>query len=470
MRFRVSETEVDKADPFINDKLGRRVCADILTGIFNITRGPFVMCLNSPRGTGKTTFVKMLRQHITNQGFPSIYFDAREADYNDNPLISFIGEMYTAIDELRRYGFDIERGKKSYKKIKKNAKDIIRRAVPVALKTAVHKPQDIEKGMDDFYAEFTSGVLEEQIKNYSAARAHAQEFRKHMRELVEHLQKREPDGAVKPLVFFIDEIDSCRPDFAVQVIDRLKGLFDIDGIIIVISADIEQLGCSVKNVFGQNIRERSYLRKFIDLEYNLPADSHAMEVYCRYLSAESAASCILESEKDAERFKDELMYSSLLMAMTFSMSLRDMNILYGSLALVFSSCGEINADTVSLAVIILSLKMRQSALYSKIINRERSVIYIINELNKIRREHEAVTGYDQFFIERRFSSLLLKPISNEEFQNQIKTLGINPGFEPGSIYKIIKERNISRENETFTKRLLNSVKMLEPFQYHTGAV
>lgn len=463
MKLKITEPEIYRENPFTGDKLERIKNAAILTSLFEKIDTSYVICINASSGNGKTTFIKMFKQHLVNNGYPSVYFNAREADFQENPLIALLGEFYSAIDELKRNGFDIEKAKKTYKKVKKNGKDIIRKAIPVALKTAIHKPLDIEKGVDDAFSEFTSGVLEEQIKNYSLAKIHIQEFRKHLTELVEHLQRGENEQAerIKPLIFFIDELDCCRPDFAVQILDRVKGLFDVDGIIIVIGADMDQLGTSVKNVFGQGMRDRGYLRKFIDLEYNLPTDNNTLSLYCSYLSSVAPAGLKLRSIEDPERALDELNYAAVMMTMTFSLSLRDLNILYGGLNIVLLSLDSITVDTAALAVIILSLRMRHPALFSKLVNKERSIIYFINEMNKILKESDTVKGYDEFFIERRFMALNLKYITNEEFMHQIKSLSLNPGSELGGIYKTIKERNISQENEQFTDSLINSVKMLK---------
>ena len=467
MRLRITEPEIDKEKPFIHDILDREQNALILTQLFSNIEGAFTLSLNSPWGTGKTTFIRMFRQHLLNNGFPAIYFNAWETDYQDNPLIAFIGEISSGIDELKKQGFETESAKKVFKKIKKTGKDILKKSIPVAIKTAAHKSLDIDKGVEDAFSDFTSGVLENQIKNYSATKDQIKRFKEQLRELVEELQQKDNtrNQKLKPLVFFVDELDRCRPDHTVQVIEKIKHFLDIDGIIIVFSADMEQLGHSVKTVFGQNMKERNYLRKFIDLEYNIPADNYISELYCRHLSSQTAITGLLNSSTDSEALIAELQYSGILMASTFSLSLSDLNVLFNSVYLILLTCENLKIETISLLVILISLKMRHVKLFNQVLNKERTVFYVINEFNKVKRENNTVKEYDKFFIERRLINLSLKRISEEEYQQQLHTSSASSRNDLNNIFKIIKDKNILHNNDLFTDMLISKIKLLDSFKF-----
>lgn len=73
-----------------------------------------------------------------------------------------------------------------------------------------------------------------------------------------------------PIAFFIDELDRCRPDYAVRLLERLKHLFSIAGVFFVLAVDRQQLEASVQGVYGANLNATGYPRKFIDLRYPLP--------------------------------------------------------------------------------------------------------------------------------------------------------------------------------------------------------
>jgi len=467
MKLRIAEPEIDKENPFLNDKLNREQIAIVLTQLLDNIEEPFVISLNSAWGTGKTTFIKMFRQYLLNNGFPAIYFNAWETDYQDNPLIALIGEIDSGIDELKKQGFETEKARKVFKKIKKTGKDILKKTIPAAVKMASHGTVNNEKGMEDTFSDFTSVVLEDQIKNYSETKEQVKKFKEQLKELAEDLQKNESskNSQSRPLIIFVDELDRCRPDYAVQVIEKARHFFDAEGIIFILGMDMEQMGHSVKAVFGQNIRERSYLRKFIDLEYNIPSDNYTGELYCRYLSTETAITEILNRNPEPETLIAELKYSSILMTSSFSLSLSDLNVLFNYLYLIFLTFENIKTEAISLAVILISLKMRNTKLFNQVLNKERTVYYLINELNKMKKQNSTLKDYDKFFIERRMIPLSLKKISDDEFQQQLQSSSVANSNELNSIYKIIKDTNKLHNNESFTEILLKKIQLLEQFKF-----
>lgn len=75
----------------------------------------------------------------------------------------------------------------------------------------------------------------------------------------------------KPLVFIVDELDRCRPNYAVSILEQIKHFFSVKNIVFVLSIDKEQLGHAVKGVYGSDcIESDEYLRRFIDIEYSIP--------------------------------------------------------------------------------------------------------------------------------------------------------------------------------------------------------
>jgi len=467
MRLRIAEPEIVKENPFLNDKLDRKQGAVVLTQLFSSIEGPFVMTLNSTWGTGKTVFIKMLRQHLFNEGFPSFYFNAWDTDYYDNPLIAIIGEISSGIDELKEQGFETDKARKVYKKLKKTGKEILKKTIPVAVKTAPHGALEIEKRMEDAFSEFTSGVLENQIKNFSVAKDQVIKFKEQLRELVADLQKdvNSWDTKSRPLVFFIDELDRCRPEYLIQFLKKIRYYFDVDGIIFVLGVDLDQLGYSVKTLFGQNMKERGYLRKFFDLEYSLPGDNYTTELYCGYLSSETAITGIINKNPDHEALIMELKYSAMIMASSFSLSLRDLNILFNSVYLVLSSYESLKKEIIALSVMLITLKMRNPSLFGKIINMERSVYYVLNELAKMKKPVDPVKEYDRYFIERRFASLSLKKITDEEYRQQLRPNTVPGSNELNRIFQSIKDKDRLRETEIFTDTLFNRIKLLDSLKF-----
>ena len=67
------------------------------------------------------------------------------------------------------------------------------------------------------------------------------------------------------LVIFIDELDRCRPNFAVQLLERIKHYFCVENVIFVLSINSAELVNTVKTVYGQNFDGYRYLDRFLHL-------------------------------------------------------------------------------------------------------------------------------------------------------------------------------------------------------------
>ena len=79
-----------------------------------------------------------------------------------------------------------------------------------------------------------------------------------------------PDKCTR-LVIFIDELDRCKPDYAVQLLERIKHYMLSDRITFVITLNYEQLQHTIKRYYGNDFEASMYLDKFFDLHIQLPA-------------------------------------------------------------------------------------------------------------------------------------------------------------------------------------------------------
>lgn len=75
---------------------------------------------------------------------------------------------------------------------------------------------------------------------------------------------------VQKLVIFIDELDRCRPSFAIEMLERIKHYLDDDRIIFIASVNREQLIHSISKYYGTNFDSTGYLDKFFDRNVYLP--------------------------------------------------------------------------------------------------------------------------------------------------------------------------------------------------------
>ena len=135
------------------------------------------------------------------------------------------------------------------------------------MKIATHWVLDLKwVELWDFNEEQITDVIwkfwEVQYKEHKQQKKLKELFRK---ALIEYQTKEE-----KKIVIFIDELDRCRPTYAIEVLERIKHLFGVAGYVFVISLDKEQLSHSIATIYGAKMDSNWYLRRFFDLEYKLP--------------------------------------------------------------------------------------------------------------------------------------------------------------------------------------------------------
>lgn len=119
MKIKAPQIEVPKEEPFKNDLLGRKENAELLTELVRSADEPLVLFVNAKWGEGKTTFLRMWRQFLTNSGFKTLYFSAWENDFSDDALVSLIGELELGIEELSLSGAQAKKVRAHYKQSQK---------------------------------------------------------------------------------------------------------------------------------------------------------------------------------------------------------------------------------------------------------------------------------------------------------------------------------------------------------------
>ncbi|MCY4274155.1 MAG: P-loop NTPase fold protein [Gammaproteobacteria bacterium] len=96
MTYRIKELVINPDDPYAHDLLDRKPLVDFLSTLIGNLDSPFVLSLNSPFGTGKTTLVKMLMANLKKKNFHCIYFNAWEVDYAADPLVALVSRAPAA--------------------------------------------------------------------------------------------------------------------------------------------------------------------------------------------------------------------------------------------------------------------------------------------------------------------------------------------------------------------------------------
>jgi hypothetical protein len=261
MKFRNDSTNINAIDPFANDALERKPTVEFVEGVITKAEGPLVLALDSPWGTGKTTFVKMLQVQLEKKMIHCLYFNAWSVDYATDPLAALVSK----ISFLNKN--DDPTLTSRMKKLKSIATLVGKRGLIAAAKAMTLGGLDLEKEYEAILAQGNSEITSDLFDSITKEAELLAKFKEELQEFVQDLQVK---GSPSNLVFFIDELDRCRPNFAIELLERIKHLFDVPNIIFVLSIDKSQLEVSTSAIYGTGINAREYLRRFIDLEFRLP--------------------------------------------------------------------------------------------------------------------------------------------------------------------------------------------------------
>lgn len=268
MRIKPSKIEIVKESPFLNDLLERKESAEFLTELVASIEEPFVFCIDAPWGEGKTTFLLMWKQHLENQGFSTLYYNAWENDFSDDALVSLIGELDAGVEELKLVKGTKTKAKAHLQKMKRIGAGLLKKAIPATVKLATAGVIDINEVTDETLANLSETFAKDQIEQYEKSKESLTGFKKELSQFANEVSSAtEPN---KPLVVIIDELDRCRPTYAIEILEKAKHFFDVPNIIFVIAVDKSQLGHSIRSVYGVGMNVNGYLKRFIDLEFLLP--------------------------------------------------------------------------------------------------------------------------------------------------------------------------------------------------------
>lgn len=295
----VNKTGNDVKIPWKDDELSRHECAKFLTsyltkrfGTISGKKGEdsFVLNINSSWGFGKSYFLENWKIDLENSGYPVIYYDAWKNDFSDEPLLGFISELESSLGQLFKRSTKARRHAES---IVASAKRLLRPALPLLLAALTKKftnmtfdelmhevdIADCGVGATDNGAnssnssETLSKVIEkaaeQALKEHKTKQKYIAEFRVHVSALVDYIAK-SLSSTQLPIFVMVDELDRCRPTYAIELLENIKHIFGVPGMCFIVATDSKQLAASVKAVYGSEFDAERYLQRFFDQEYVLP--------------------------------------------------------------------------------------------------------------------------------------------------------------------------------------------------------
>ncbi len=255
-----------------------------LANLLRIADDPMVVVLDGAWGSGKTTFIKMLAGQLRQKGHPVIYFDAFANDFVDDAFLAIAGQVIGLSQNLKKEKTPAH--KKFLDKAARAGRTIIRTGTKIGVKAATLGALDAADiselaSVAKDIAEETSSKADEYIRQLlseqAADRENIEGFRKALSELATTLviksNKSDEESSKPPqLIFIVDELDRCKPNFALELLEKIKHVFSVSGIHFILVTHLAQLENSVRYNYGTDIDAPTYLQKFYNLIVHLPGD------------------------------------------------------------------------------------------------------------------------------------------------------------------------------------------------------
>ncbi|WP_417327651.1 KAP family P-loop NTPase fold protein [Halarcobacter sp.] len=322
-----------------------------------------VLALDAPWGSGKTTMIKYMKEHL--KGKPFITYNAWENDYTDEPLISLMNEIF---EEFERKGFI---GKDKLKPFINNINKATVSFTKATLKAGsrIFLGSDATKDMEDAIkvgiASVSDEIVDNTFMNVNESKNSRIEFKTQLKEYVKKILDEKDE---KKLIIIIDELDRCKPTFAIELLENIKHLFDIDSIVFFIAADNKQLAESIKGVYGQSFDAATYLHRFFDLELHL----NKQELKSYFID------CYESFQRRSSIKKDFFVYSINI----FNLTIRDINKIINEVTFLSKIYNNKPLDNAIIYLILLIFKYKSNELYQTLISNRNflDINYIGTEL------------------------------------------------------------------------------------------
>lgn len=206
-------------------------------------------------GVGKSFFAKALKTELEAKSEVKVYnFNAWKNDYHKEPLKSLIGEL----NEQMNFGQDMQ------EKADKLIANTLKVGSKVLIGSLLKQLKISDAEIEDLKSIFT-GINESSLKEYKEYKKIVEGFKIALEE--ECISSGKTSGRT---VILIDELDRCIPNFSVELLEAVKHIFNVEGVIFVFLINKEQLSESVKNLYGDVNKGEGYFKKFFDLSLELP--------------------------------------------------------------------------------------------------------------------------------------------------------------------------------------------------------
>ena len=397
-------------DIFANDILERQKSIEVLETLISNSNQGLVIGVDGKWGTGKTTYLRLLSAYLNSKDYFVVDFDAWETDFTDDPFISLFAKFQTTVRESQEGMNAIAR--EAFQQTLEMAKNL----APVLIRSAVRYILKTDEDIETLLSDSGEKIITAQLKEAEQGSFALSEFRTALTNFYEAFNASQQNERNRPLVVIIDELDRCRPPYALKLLERVKHLFAVSGVVFVLGIDKRQLENSVEAVYGRSVDAQGYLQRFIELEYKLSQPDYGK--YLQYRSGALDLDSLLRkhvSPRLVEQESDDLIKGLTLLTERNRPSLRDLDSILLRLALV-AKTSDPDFFFQPLALVgLLFLKHFEPALYSALQNKSLLPTQTLDQSKVLPQAKES--SYRDYFLGSFETDFVAAFVTDENFDS-----------------------------------------------------
>lgn len=252
-----------------DDLFGIQVYQDALIEYIKLTDTPITIALQGEWGSGKTSLMNLLRYNlcdVDNAPYFPIWINTWQYSLMKTPSQAIMSILEGIINQIGALNPNEHKWDESKKKIG----SLFKKMAIAGTKAAVGAV-----GID-------SGLVDDVLDNGESSSSDIMQLKEEIEKLIADALDR--DSSKQGFIFYIDDLDRIDPPVAVEILELLKNIFDLEKCVFVLAIDYDVVIKGLKPKFGEltdaNEREfRSFFDKIIQLPFSMPVASYNVDTF-----------------------------------------------------------------------------------------------------------------------------------------------------------------------------------------------
>lgn len=351
------------------------------------------VALDADWGTGKTFFIEHWAADLRDLGHPVIIFDAWQNDIGDEAAIALMacikGEMEKWTNKIPKKELirqkAIEATRDAVKGLRRAivpaskvvAKGLLKKTTGIAFEELTSAFDEDEssnnidsamKGASEALEAGLDELFKQALEDHNKRSIAISTFKSSIEKLIGLLET--GAAAQAPLFVFVDEVDRCRPTYAIKLLEEIKHIFGIPKICFVVSTNLRQLSESVCAIYGHGFDSHRYLKRFFDHQYTLPSPNNrnfTNLLFSEYTLIDSRESVSgLPSSSKSARTKQ---FAASLISDAFNLDLRSQRQVYSIANSVVAAIPKEKKIFIMWLFFLCALRHKEPALFETLLDK-----------------------------------------------------------------------------------------------------